>query len=153
MPNQKRQLQKPIPTPIVTYEKPFPQYPFEPEPTPIQTLQEEAELSKIFPPPPKPPIRPPEPTPVEEQYEPSERITLATTTTEQYYDIATPEPKAILIMAYDQDHYVEFNRPTDDNSTLIKADGSLTLTGKGIRRIYTKTALGTGRLHIRVWKR
>jgi len=148
----KYKYQKPVPTPIL-YEKPFPQYPFEPEPIPILSQHEEALLSQVYPPRPVPPLRPPEPTPVEEQYEPAERVTLSTSTTEVFYDIITPEPKAILIMAYDADHYVEFNRPTDDNSTILKADGSLTITGKGIRRIYTKTTTGTGRLHIRVWKR
>ncbi len=150
MPQQK--LQKPIPTPIL-YEKPYPEYPFQPEPTPIAPRQVEADLALIMPPRPVPPLRPPEPMMVEEQYEPSERFTLSTSTTENYYEIATPQPKAILLMAYDNDHIVEFNRPTDDNSTIIRADGSLTLTGKGVRRIYAKTLTGTGRLHIRVWKR
>jgi len=148
----RKTLQKPVPTPIL-YEKPYPQYPFEPEKIPILSKKAEAELSQIYPPPAVPPLRPPEPTPVEEQYEPAERVTLSTSTTETHYDIITPEPKAILIMAYDNDHYVEFNRPTDDNSTILKADGSLTITGKGIHTIYTKTTTGTGRLHIRVWKR
>jgi hypothetical protein len=148
-----RKLQKPVPTPIVTYEKPFPERPFQPEPIPIATRQVEAELRQITPTRPAPTIRPPEPTAVEEQYEPSERYTLSTTTTDTYYDIIEPNPKAILIMAYDQDHYVELNRPTDENSTLLKADGSLTITGKGTRRIYAKTTTGTGRLHIRIFKR
>jgi 6-phosphogluconolactonase (cycloisomerase 2 family) len=95
----------------------------------------------------------PTPISVEEQYEPAEAKTLATSTTETHYDIVTPDPKAILLMALDQDHIVEFNRPTDTDSTPIKADGSLTITGKGIRQIYAKTVTGTGRLHIRVWKR
>mgnify|MGYP000565989095 CR=1 FL=1 len=90
---------------------------------------------------------------VEEQYEPSERVTLETSTDEKSYTLQTKKPKAILIIAYDADHYVELNQSVDDNSTLIKADGSLTITGKGIRSIYAKTTTGTGRLHIRVWKR
>jgi hypothetical protein len=89
---------------------------------------------------------------VEEQYEPSERKTLDTSTDENSYILQTKKPKAILIMAYDADHYVELNQPVDGDSTLIKADGSLTITGKGVSKIYTKTTTGTGKLHIRVWR-
>ena len=88
---------------------------------------------------------------VEEQYEPVERKTLSTTTAETSYELQTEEPKAILIMAYDADHYVEFNQSVDGDSTIIKADGSLTITGKGVQKIYTKTVSGSGSLHIRVF--
>ena len=91
--------------------------------------------------------------PVEEQYEPVERKNLSTSTTETSYEITTEKPKAIVLIAYDQDHYIEFNQSVDEDSTLIRAEGSLSLPGKGVSKIYAKTLEGTGKLHIRVWKR
>jgi len=149
----RRELQRPIPTPIL-YEKPFPQYPFEPEPTPKFTREQATELDTLIPPmkvTPPPRIPAVKPTPVEEQYEPTERFVMATTTTEKSYDLFTADPKSILLIAEDQDHIVEFNRPTDDHSTKIFAKGSLAMTGKGIRQIRAKTVTSTGKLYIRVW--
>lgn len=148
----KRRLQRQIPTPIVTYEKPFPQIPFEPEPMPITSRNVETELAQIFPSPAKPELRPPEPMAVEEQYEPAERAALSTSTTEKSYEIITPNPKQILLIAEDQDHLVDFNRPTDASSPKIFSSGSLSMTAKGVRRIFAKTVTGTGTLRILVFK-
>jgi hypothetical protein len=51
MPQKK--LQKEIPTPII-YEKPFPQYPFEPEPIHVTSRKTEEELAALISPPPMP---------------------------------------------------------------------------------------------------
>ena len=150
----RRQLQRPIPTPVILGEKPFPQCPFEPEPVPRFTEKEATELDALVPsmkaiPPPHIPIV--KPTPVEEQYEPTERFVMSTTTTEKSYDIVTAEPKQILFIAEGEDHIIEFNRATDEYSTKIFAKGSLAMTGKGVRQIRAKTTTGTGKLYIRVW--
>ena len=150
----KRELQRPFPTPVILYEKPFPQYPFEPEPIPRFTEKQATELDALIPPmkvvpPPRIPIV--KPTPVEEQYEPTERFVMSTTTTEKSYDLVTADPKQILLIAEDQDHIVEFNRATDDHSTKIFAKGSLAITGKGVRQIRAKTTTGSGKLYIRVF--
>jgi len=97
------------------------------------------------------PARKPKPVEVEEQYEPSERAVLNTTTTDQTYKLQTNNPKQILLIAETQDHYVEFNVPTDGSSTKIFAKGSLSMTGKGVTEIHAKTVTGTGTLYIRVW--
>jgi hypothetical protein len=94
----------------------------------------------------------PKPTLVEEQYQPSERRALDTSTTETHYDLLTPDPKQILLIAETQDHFVDFNRSITDDSPKIFASGSLSMTGKGIVRIYTKTVTGTGTLRILVFK-
>lgn len=95
---------------------------------------------------------PPPPLRVEEQYEPSERAALTTTTTDKTYKIQTADPKQILLVAETQDHIIEFNRVTDSDSLKIFAKGSLAMTGKGIYEIHYKTATGTGTLYLRVWK-
>lgn len=89
--------------------------------------------------------------PLEEQYEPTERHVIETSTTEEYYDITTPDPKQILLIAETEDHLIEFDHAIDANSTKIFAKGALAMTGKGVRRIHTKTVSGTGKLYIRVW--
>jgi len=89
---------------------------------------------------------------VEEQYELAESTLLDTSTEVSEYEIKTLAPKQILVIAYDADHYVGVSE-TDMETRIIRADGSLTITGKGISKIYTKTVSGTGRLHISVWKR
>jgi hypothetical protein len=145
-------LQRAIRTPIVQYEKPV-EEPFLPPPEPCFTIEQARYLNEAIPQPwplPTPRI-PPKPTPVEEQYEPVERMVLITSTTEVFYDIKTAEPKQILLIAEDQDHLVEFNRSIDDLSTKIFAKGSLAMTGKGVKRIYAKTTTGTGKLYIRIW--
>jgi len=151
MPENKK-LQRSIRTPIVQYEKPV-ESPFEPSPEPLFSQQEAHDLEEVMPLPfPAPPPRiPPTPTIVEEQYAPTERMVLSTSTTEAFYDIKTANPKQILLIAETQDHYVEFDRSVDDLSTKIFASGSLAMTGKGVRRIYTKTASGSGKLYIRIW--
>jgi hypothetical protein len=78
-------------------------------------------------------------------------MVLVTSTTQTFYDIKTADPKQILLIAESQDHLVEFDRSVDDLSTKIFASGSLAMTGKGVKRIYTKTTTGTGKLYIRIW--
>jgi hypothetical protein len=93
------------------------------------------------------------PTPVEEQYVISERQAIGTSTTMNWYDIITPEPKQILLIAESNDHFVDFNTPISTNSPKIFASGSLSMTGKGVKRIYIQTVTGTGTLRIVVWSR
>jgi len=145
-------LQRPIRTHIITYEKPV-EEPFIPPPEPLFTQKQAKELSEIIPQsfPLPPPRIPPKPTVVEEQYAPTERFVMVTSTTQKFYDIKTAEPKQILIIAEDQDHLIEFDRTIDDHSTKIFEKGSLAMTGKGVRRIYAKTVTGTGKIYIRVW--
>jgi hypothetical protein len=151
MPEQKK-LQRAIRTPILLYEKPV-EEPFLPTPEPRFTPEQARYLNEVIPEPwPLPPPRiPSKPTLVEEQYAPTERMVLVTSTTEAHYDIKTADPKQILLIAEDQDHLVEFDRSVDDLSTKIFASGSLAMTGKGVRRIYAKTTTGTGKLYIRIW--
>ena len=146
------ELQRAIRTPIVTYEKPVEQ-PFLPTPEPLFTPEQARYLNEVIPQPwPLPPPRiPPKPTIVEEQYAPTERMVLVTSTTAVFYDIKTAEPKQILLIAETSDHLVEFDRNIDDLSTKIFASGSLAMTGKGVRRIYAKTTTGAGKLYIRIW--
>ncbi len=151
MPESKK-LQRAIRTPIIQYEKPV-EEPFVPSPQPLLSSEQAHDLEEVIPQPwPLPPPRiPPKPTLVEEQYAPAERMVLATSTTEVFYEIKTAEPKQILLIAETNDHLVEFNRSVDDLSTKIFAGGSLAMTGKGVRRIYAKTVTGTGKLYIRIW--
>lgn len=148
--NQK--LQRAIRTPILLYEKPV-EEPFKPSPPPLFSPKHARELDLIIPQPwpLPPPTIPPKTTLVEEQYAPTERFVMSTSTTEKYYDIKTAEPKQILLIAETEDHMIEFDRTIDDHSTKIFAKGSLAMTGKGIRRIHAKTTSGTGKLYIRVW--
>lgn len=151
MPESKK-LQRAIRTPILLYEKPV-EEPFKPEPEPLFSPKEAHYLDEVIPQPwplPPPPI-PPKPTIVEEQYAPTERMVLVTSTTAVFYDIKTAEPKQILLIAETEDHLVEFDRSVDDLSTKIFSSGSLAMTGKGVRRIYAKTVTGTGKLYIRIW--
>lgn len=149
-----QELQRAKPTPVLV--KPPIKEPFKPEPPDLQSSKHADQLSKIIPsmgaelPVPYPP--PPAPLRVEEQYEPSERAALASTTTDQTYKIQTADPKQFLLVAETQDHIVEFNRVTDSDSLKIFAKGSLAMTGKGITEIHYKTATGTGTLYLRVWK-
>jgi len=149
---ESERLQRAIRTPIVQYEKPVEQ-PFLPPPEPLFTPKQASYLNEVIPEPwPLPPPRiPPKPTIVEEQYAPTERMVLITSTTQTFYDIKTAEPKQILLIAEDQDHLIEFNRSIDENSTKIFAKGSLAMTGKGVNRIYAKCVSGSGKIYIRVW--
>lgn len=145
-------LQRAIHTPILLYEKPV-EEPFKPTPEPLFTPEQARYLDEVIPQPfplPAPRI-PVKPTPVEEQYELTERFAMVTSTTEKGYKLMTAEPKQILLQAEDNDHLVEFNRVTDENSTKIVAGGNLTLVGKGVKEIRAKTTTGTGKLRIRVW--
>lgn len=144
-------LQRPLPHKAVVT-KPITQ-PFQLERPELETAKTAEELIDIIPrmgAEPAPP-RKPKPVEVEEQYEPSERAVLSTTTTDQTYRIQTSNPKQILLIAETQDHFVEFNIPTDASSTKIFAKGSLSMTGKGITEIHAKTVTGTGTLYIRIW--
>ena len=146
------ELQRPLPTKAVV--TPPITEPFRPETPDLFSSQIANQLQKIIPPmgallPPAVTVKP---LAVEEQYEPSERAALASTTTDQTYKIATRDPKQILIIAETQDHFIEFNRVTDGDSTKIFAKGSLAMTGKGITEIHYKTSTATGVLYLRVWK-
>ncbi len=131
-----------------------PRYPFEPEPVLLHRDQTAQELQEIIP----GPIAAPFPTlaeapqRVEEQYEVAERFAMSTSTTEKHYDINTRAPKQILLIAETVDHLIDWNRPIDSNSPKIFSSGSLSQTGKGVRRIYAKTTSGTGTLYIVVFK-
>jgi hypothetical protein len=96
---------------------------------------------------------PPPPTPVEEQYEYTERRAFATTTTPAYYDLQTQDPKELLVIAETVDHFVEFNRQIDADSPKIFASGSLSLTAKGITRVWYQAANLVGTIYILVFKR
>lgn len=101
-----------------------------------------------------PTIAPPAPPQaVEEQYEYAERRKFSTSTTPQYYDLLTQNPKEILIIAETVDHYVEFNRQIDDDSPKVFSSGSLSLTAKGITRVWYQATSGTGSIYIIVFKR
>lgn len=149
-----QELQRAKPTPLLV--KPPIKEPFKPEPPDLFSSKHADQLSKLIPamgaelpaiyPAPPPPLR------VEEQYEPSERAALPSTTTDKTYKILTPDPKQILLVAETQDHIVEFNRVTDSDSLKIFAKGSLAMTGKGITEIHYKAATATGTLYVRVWK-
>jgi len=150
MSNQR--LQRHAATPIITYEKPV-EEPFKPRPPPLFSSEHARDLDLVIPQPwpIPPPLLPPKPTLVEEQYAPTERFVMSTTTTEGHYDIKTAEPKQILLIAETEDHMIELDHTIDDHSTKIFAKGSLAMTGKGVRRIHAKTTSGTGKLYIRIW--
>ena len=98
----------------------------------------------------------PGPTPirVEEQYEVNERYALATSTTPAYYDIKTTEPKEILLVADGADHYVDFNMQITSDSPKIFNGGSLSITSKGVIRIWAQTVTAANStLRILVFKR
>ena len=132
-----------------------PSYPFEPEPLPEITPTMADYLESVTPgmgatPPPAIPI---EPVAVEEQYQVSERRALSTSTTPIYYDILTPGPKQILLIAETNDHLVDFNQQITADSPKIFASGSLSFTAKGLTRIWAQTVTATGTLRILVFKR
>jgi len=147
-------LQRAYPTKAVV--KPPIREPFKPEAPDLFSSKTAQELVNIIPTMgaevPIPVPGKPAPLAVEEQYEPSERAALPSTTTDQTYKIQTADPKQILIIAETQDHIIEFNRVTDADSTKIFAKGSLAMTGKGVTEIHYKTTTGTGTLYIRVWQ-
>jgi negative regulator of sigma E activity len=152
--NQRRTLQQQVPTPIVVTQAP--RGPFE-ENSPIFSLATAELLNDTIPPmgvsqpasiaPPSPPVN------VEEQYEYTERRAFTTSTTPQYYDLQTANPKEILLIAETDDHFVEFNRQIDGDSPKIFASGSLSLTGKAISRVWFQAANSAGKLYIIVFKR
>ena len=90
---------------------------------------------------------------VEEQYELNERKALAITTTPIYYDILTEGPKRILAVADGADMYIEFNRQIDGDSQKIFNGSSLSITSKGITRIWAQAVIGTGTLRLTIFKR
>ena len=146
-------LQHPLPTETVV--KPQVKEPFKPEPPPIFSRHVADELDSLIPkmgaePSSRIPVKP---IAVEEQYEVAERRAIATTTTETYYDIITPEPKQILLIAETVDHYVDFNRHITSDSPKIFASGTLSITAKGAVRIYVQAVSATGTLRILVMKR
>jgi hypothetical protein len=93
------------------------------------------------------------PVAVEEQYEVAERKAVSTSTTPVYYDVLTVDPKQILLIAETQDHFVEFNSQISADSPKIFASGSMSLTAKGITRIWMQAVTGTGTIRILVFKR
>jgi len=147
-------LQRSYPTKTVV--KPPTREPFKPEAPDLFSRKTAEELTAIIPTmgaeiPIPVPGKPP-PLQVEEQYEPSERAALASTTSDQTYRIQTSDPKQILLIAETQDHIVEFNRVTDADSTKLFAKSSFAMTGKGVTEIHYKTTTGTGTLYIRIWQ-
>lgn len=148
-----QELQRPLPTETVV--KPQVKEPFKPEPSPIFSRRVADELDSMIPsmgaePSSRIVVKP---IAVEEQYEVAERRALSTTTTESYYDIITPEPKQILLIAETVDHFVDFNRHITADSPKVFASGTLSITAKGAVRIYTLTVGATGILRILVMKR
>jgi len=149
---QKQKLQRQLPGLVVEPPQILP--PFTRPAEPLSDPKHVAVLETLLPAPVAVPFPTPAPPPtrVEEQYEPSERKSISTSTTDIYYDIITANPKQILIIAETQDHLVDFNQPTTTDSPKVFSSGSLSMTGKGIRRIYAKTTTGTGTLRILVFK-
>jgi len=91
---------------------------------------------------------------VEEQYEVNERKALATTTTPYYYDVITTGPKEILLVADGADHYVDFNDQITSDSPKIFNGGSLSITSKGVTRIWVQTvSASSSTLRVLVFKR
>jgi len=101
------------------------------------------------------PLTSEKPIRVEEQYEVNERRALATNnTTPVYYDVITTEPKEILLVADGADHFVDFNDQISSDSPKIFSGGSLTITSKGVIRIWAQTVSAPSSvLRILVFKR
>lgn len=148
-----QQLQEQVTTETVV--KPRVREPFKPEPPPVFSEQAAEELNSLI------PSMGAEPssrvqeqiTRVEEQYEVAERRAIATTTTETYYDIITPQPKQVLLIAETVDHFVDINQHVTADSPKIFASGTMSITAKGAVRIYVHAVTGTGTLRILVMKR
>lgn len=100
------------------------------------------------------PLTSEKPIRVEEQYEVNERYALTTGQTPVYYDVNTTEPKQILLIADGADHYVDFNQQISSDSPKVFSDGSLTITSKGVIRIWAQTvSAASSTLRILVFKR
>jgi len=136
-----------------------PYKPFQPQPTPflpestVETLEEN--IATMGAQGPKDYTPGPTPVRVEEQYEVNERYALATNnTTPVYYDVKTTESKEILLVADGADHYVDFNMQISSDSPKIFNGGSLSITSKGVIRIWAQTvSAATSTLRILVFKR
>ena len=121
-----------------------PYKPFQPQSTPflaestVKTLEEN--IDKMGAQGPKDYTPGPTPIRVEEQYEVNERKALTTNnTTPVYYDVITTDSKEILLVADGADHYVDFNDQISSDSPKIFNGGSLSITSKGVIRIWAQT--------------
>jgi hypothetical protein len=101
------------------------------------------------------PLTSPIPIRVEEQYEINERRAITTNNTAPvHYDVITTEPKTILVVADGADHYVDFNQQISSDSPKIFNGGSLSITSKGVTRIWAQTvSASSSTLRILVFKR
>ena len=136
----------------------YPYRPFQPQSTPfllesiVETLEEN--IDKMGAQGPKDYTPGPTPVRVEEQYEINERHAIATSQTATYYDVVTAGPKEILVVADGADHYVDFNMQITSDSPKVFNGGSLSITSKGVMRIWVVTvSASSSTLRILVFKR